>query len=86
MAEHARQADDLQRAFGQRQLEALGQAFQRFGLRGVVDGDLPQLAMARAVELARFAKACSCLAAPSMPPRFSPTRYSSRPARRDARR
>ena len=40
----------------QGQLEALGQAFQRFCLWRLVDGHLPQLAVPGAVQLARFAK------------------------------
>ncbi|MNY20181.1 hypothetical protein D3C86_1536510 [compost metagenome] len=56
MAEHPRQADDLQRAFGQRQFVGLRQAFQRFGFRRVGHGDQPELAVARAVEFAWLAE------------------------------
>ncbi|MNO99814.1 hypothetical protein D3C76_915950 [compost metagenome] len=56
MAEHPRQADDLQRAFGQRQFIGLRQAFQRFGFRRVGHGDQPELAVARAVEFAWLAE------------------------------
>ncbi|MNJ03031.1 hypothetical protein D3C73_1632040 [compost metagenome] len=56
MTEHPRQADDLQRPFSLFQFKVLGQAFQRFGRRRVFYGDLPQLAVAGTVELARFAK------------------------------
>ncbi|MNO68891.1 hypothetical protein D3C76_597350 [compost metagenome] len=61
MAEHARQADHLQWAVFEVELEALGQALQRRGRWRLVDGHLPQLAMPGAVELARFAKGLQLL-------------------------
>ncbi|MNN11541.1 hypothetical protein D3C81_1245020 [compost metagenome] len=61
MAEYPRQADHLQRAVFQGQLEALGQAFQRFCLRRLVDGHLPQLAVSGAVEFAWLAKGLQLL-------------------------
>jgi hypothetical protein len=80
MAEHARQADDLERAFGQRQRQRLRQAFQRAA--GVGHGDLPQLAMARAVELARLAERVQLLGGALDTAFFLPTRNSSAPGRR----
>ncbi|MDT4870279.1 hypothetical protein FQZ97_1053510 [compost metagenome] len=56
MAEHAGQADHLQRAVVEVKAVALGERFE-VGHRGrLLDIDLPQLAMAGAVELARRAE------------------------------
>ncbi|MNN43990.1 hypothetical protein D3C81_1582570 [compost metagenome] len=61
VAEHARQADHLQRAVFQFKREAFGQAFQWLGFGRVVHGDLPQLAMPSTVELAWLAQGLQVL-------------------------
>ncbi len=53
MAENAGQADDGERAVLQFDLVGPGEAFQSDGLRCVLDGDLPQLTVTCAVQLAR---------------------------------
>lgn len=85
MAEHPRQADDLQRAFGQWQFVRLRQAFQRFGFRRVGYGDQPELAVPRAIEFAWLAERIELFGSTFDAAFFSPTRYSSRPASREAR-
>jgi hypothetical protein len=56
MAEHAGQADDLERPVGQWHFKDLGQACQDRGCRRVGHGGQPQLAVPRIVELAWFAE------------------------------
>ncbi len=56
MTEHARQADDFQRPAFHFDVEVFGQCIQLDGLWSVFDSDLPELAMARAVEFAGAAE------------------------------